>query len=259
MNDQKIIDIVGKVPPPIGGVNIHVKRLTEFLNRENYRFNFFRLSIKDIFKLLLRGNTIHLHTSNVYVRLAFSFFYGIILNNNLIITYHGTVGRFSLIKNFIDGLSIRWCTYPIVLNNISFSRANNLNANTKLFSAFIPPYSSIYPISLTTDKLIRQIRNQFDNVFCTNAYGYTFDINGREIYGILSLSKIIKKYPSFALIISDPNNGYSETILRNNDEGNNVFRINYPHDFVDILKLSGQLQPMVILYLCMKLCITLNL
>ena len=69
--------IVGKIPPPTGGVTIHVSRIMDKLSSEGFDYSFETLNIKNIFNLtksVLSHNNIHLHASNPYVHFLFSMF-----------------------------------------------------------------------------------------------------------------------------------------------------------------------------------------
>ena len=62
--------ILGSLPPPVGGVSIHVQRLVDALEKNAIPFSF--LSLKSSFWLLFSAicssHLIHLHCSNVYFR-----------------------------------------------------------------------------------------------------------------------------------------------------------------------------------------------
>lgn len=235
------IIIIGKIPPPIGGVTIHVKRLLHVLDKNNIRYSFLNLNegFFNILKALFLGTRqIHLHTSNVYVRFLASLL-SIFSSKRLFITYHGNIGRYGRLKNTFDKISIYFCTIPIVLNEESLKKAQEINSNSILISAFIPPTTNNNSTAKFAE--IEAICNKYKTVFATNAFNVSFDKKGNEIYGISSLVKVFNKNKDIGLIISDPSGNYRK-FLENKSiplESNIKF-ITYPHSFVDVLtKVDG--------------------
>lgn len=232
--------ILGKTPPPIGGVTIHVKRLTDFLHNLNYPSKFIFLDTKNIINIinnLFRCKCVHLHTSNVFLQFILSLLsklFGI----KSIITYHGDLNRYSGIKNNFALLSLKLCTYPIVLNETSIRLALKHNKKALKISAFIPPLNE-EPLSFNTIEKINKLKSEYKRVYSTNAYGLTFDKYNMEIYGILDLIDIFNTKSEYALIISDPSSSYHKYFVDNNLHLNkNILVLNYPHSFCEILRMS---------------------
>ncbi len=232
--------IMGTMPSPIGGVSIHVERLLKHLDYIKYPYNFIDIKrdrYPKVFLLFWKSKWIHLHTSNVYVRFFYTFL-GKILRKSVIITIHGNLGRFNRFKNCLDNLAIFFATIPIVVNKDSLQKAKKINKRSILVTAFIPPFpkENIKPeIQETSFKF----RNFYKNIFCTNAYNVSFDKNGHEIYQITSLIKIFNELKQQLLIISDPSGEYKKYVTKINYEiGTNIFFIDEPHSFYEILKLS---------------------
>ncbi|ACV36514.1 hypothetical protein [Accumulibacter sp.] len=235
---MKDLLIVGKIPPPIGGVTIHVSRLwAYFCSRRDCSF----LHLKDLFtgrgiSSVLGHRIIHLHTSNVYLRLVFAVV-GHILGKRTIITYHGNLSRYSWLKNEADYLSLRWCSVPIVINRGSHTLARGMNPRAQRVSAFIPP-SDVQPLPLATLEVIERIKLR-QRVFCTNAFNVTFDKHGLEIYGITNLLSRFSLRSDYKLIISDPTGSYKAFVRVNAPDLIDVPHwICFPHDFCEVIKLS---------------------
>lgn len=239
--------IIGKKPPPIGGVSIHVKRLLEHLDKSKTKYSFydlkeFKLSIFII--TIIKHQQIHLHTSSPTFRLI-SVLLAKLLFKNIYITVHGNLGRFSWLKNQMDYIALRLSTIPIVINQGSYDRAIKLNKNTILASAFIPPLN----ISPLSDSVNNRLHDWLSGnnaatkkIFCTNAFNVTFDKNGNEIYGISKLVKLFQRTSNQLLIFSDPSGMYNDYLKQKKITiSPNVFIINEPHDFINILKLSDVL------------------
>ena len=233
--------IVGKIPPPVGGVTVHVSRLVETLNKRDFNaFHFFDLGKESMLLLLLeisRYKIIHLHTSNPYFQLIMGAHCRLI-GRKLIITYHGNWGRFGFWKNFATELSSQFAFVPILLNFESLEKAKKLNKNSVMISAFIPPVY-VNPLNEGLRQKLTELRSKYKYLFCTNSSNLTFDKNGAEIYGISDLITNISQTSKSALLISDPsgtNKKYFEKCRKKIPD--NILFICREHDFWNMLEYS---------------------
>ena len=235
---MKKILIIGRVPPPVGGVTIHVQRLISFLKQRDISFMFFKLNFLNLFLLhfiIFKYPIIHLHSSNIYVMKWISMI-AKVLSKKLIITFHGDVNRYNSKKLKIIKKIIKKTTVPILLNHGSFDIAIKINKNSRLISAFIPPFNEK---KLQTELMfqIGILKKKHDFIYATNAYSLTYDKHNIEIYGILDLINYFKSNQNIALVISDPSSKYKEYLKVNNiNLSQNVLLINIPHSFYEILK-----------------------
>ncbi|MFW5700193.1 MAG: hypothetical protein ACOCWM_00760 [Cyclobacteriaceae bacterium] len=238
-NKVDAILILGRIPPPIGGVTIHVKRLLDAFSGTNItKFcSLSEISSFHFLKQFLQYRFIHLHTSNPAFR-SFLCFFSMLLNKKLIITFHGNIGRYGAFKNILDKLSIWLCSKPILLNKESCRKALKLNSRSELLSAFIPPLKT-HALPENHFKEIQALKSKGINIYCTNAFNVTFDKEGKEIYGITQLLKLFSRIPESRLVISDPSGQYKNYILKNYpDFKSTPLWISEPHDFFEVLKLS---------------------
>lgn len=239
-NNKDSVLIIGYIPQPIGGLSIHVQRLLQNLNRSGVKYNFIDY-LKDFnpFKIgfaILSHKVIHLHSANPYLRLAIGL-YCKLLNKILIITFHGNLGRYTFLRNQADFMAVRVAKYPIVLNRGSYKIAKTLNKNSRFFSAFIPPPKDNLQPDIYND--IMEWKDQYDQIYCTNAFKYKLDKYNNEIYGISDLIAIFKLLPLRGLILSDPSGEYLQYLKKRKLEiPPNIFIIDFPHPFYEIIKLS---------------------
>ncbi len=239
MKKRNRVLIIGKCPPPLGGVRIHVARLLTALSRRHFdQFDFADLE-KEPLRILLRQfhfhRVIHLHTSNPYVRLLIACICRL-FRKRLLITYHGNIGRYSGLKAFAETLSVRLTTIPIVSNNDSFFKARSLNPQTVLIAAFIPPLPC-NPLPEAARRLIGQLRSRYPFLLCTNASDLSFDKSGAETYGISGLIRYTGQNPLIALVISDPTCRYRRFIRQVIDPlPDNIGFITGFHDFIPVLQ-----------------------
>lgn len=239
MAKDKIL-ILGKIPPPIGGVTIHVSRLLDALRDTAYsHFHFLDLGRNSLFTILtslLKFPVVHLNTSHVYFQL-FTALLCLITKRKLILTFHGDLGRYRWFKNTMVNLSCRFCFVPIVQNQASLEKASLLNRRALLISAFIP---SPVRASATPEinKLMLDFRSNYKYIFCTNACNLTFDKSGKEIYGISELVEKFSGIHQALLVISDPSGTYANYVKKRTNLTINICFLSTLKDFGVILMHS---------------------
>lgn len=224
--------IIGKIPPPIGGVTIHIERFIEHLKKDKIEYKL--LDYTNLLKLYLlvqNYDVAHIHVSNKKLRLILLLFLKI-LNKKSIVTYHGKYN----FKNFFDKCSLKLSSKNILLNDISLINANTITNNNILVGAFIPPLK--INVSLTKEKIdsIEVFTQKFSTIYCMNASDFVFDENGNEIYQGTEIINFFKLHPKIGLIFSDPSGKYYN---KYSGITNNVLFIITPHQFVDIFKYSN--------------------
>ena len=233
------LSIIGRVPPPIGGVTIHTKRLLEYLKQNNFFYTFYDLkliSLSSFIKLLFKSRVCHLHANNPLFILAFTLLCKLFKTKS-IITIHGNIGYHNLILSFFEKLALILSDIPIVLNNFSYKTSITLNKRTQLITSFIAPR---YDTTLSEQykKNIKRLRRNKLKIFCTNAFDYVFDSDNNEIYGIKDLIDFFKDKNNLVLLISDPSSSYYSSfrdITRNNS---NILFLTESHSFSEVVKIS---------------------
>lgn len=242
IRENKLL-VIGKKPfgeknrLGMGGVVVHVIRLTDWLDDHGLDYHFYDLSsfrLSSFVKSLKASEVAHLHTSSPYLRLIFSVVCRITKTQS-ICTYHGDIGRFGMFKNCCDKLSIRLVDYPIVLNERSLSVARRINANALMLSAYIPPIR-IDDLTFDLQEKISAFREKYHVLITTNASAMSYDRNGCEIYGIKGMVSIVKTLPEIGLIVSDPSGDYSRFYQDQLPE--NIQLITEPHPFVSVLSYA---------------------
>lgn len=232
--------IIGAIPPPVGGVAIHIKRLLHNLKKNKIPFKFVDLKKAHFFKItiaLFVANQIHLHTSNVMLRFYISIFC-VIFRKKLIITYHGNLYRFNRLRNFLDICSVKWAYQPILINKTSYLQALKLNSRSKLVSAFLPPFEE-NKFDEETQNKINLLRKSYKFIFSTNAFNRSLDKDKMEIYQISELVKLFNQLEDQALIISDPSSAYQKYFSERGVLLNkNILLIPFIHDFISVIKAS---------------------
>jgi glycosyltransferase involved in cell wall biosynthesis len=237
MKKNKIL-IIGKVPPPIGGVTIHTVRLLEYCEKENFKLEFYNFQDFNFLKMakaIALTKKAHLHANNTLFQLLFVVLCRL-LRTNSILTIHGDLYAHSVVMNLFQFYSIRFCDCPILLNEKSFNLAKKTNANSKWMSAFIPPQKQEF-LNIDLQDRINYVKTKCKYVFCTNAHSLVYDNKGNEIYGIISLVNFFKDNPKDGFVVSDPKGEYQRFFKNNNFVlGNNIVLLTGNHSFFEVLK-----------------------
>lgn len=232
--------IIGKTPPPIGGVSIHVQRLIRRLRQMGFNFEFCDYGRTSALKILFKiatHRTIHIHFSNPAAQAVLAVLCRL-TGKKLIITYHGCWDRYRAPGNWAVKLSVRLAHVPIVQERMSLLHALRYNPRTREISTYIADHE-IQPLPGPLQAILTSRRKYYRATFCTNAWNVTFDKNDREIYGISEMVKRFTRCPAYQLLVSDPSGRYRSYIEQCATHiPSNVFFINHLHDFKSILLLS---------------------
>ncbi len=226
--------LIGKTPPPIGGVTIHVYRLLNRLIDTRNNVNFYDLNnfkVHTLIGCIIKNDVIHNH-SNSRIFLFIVSVLCKLLNKKYIITIHGNCRSLGLLHSFFEKVAIKNSDIPIVLNEESFNYSIKHNLKTRRVSSFIEPIKPELNLSNDILELIDTLRYKFKCIIATNASSYAFDANGNEIYGIKKLVSLMHKFQDYALIISDPSSQYYEHFKK---LPVNVFIITEKHSFCAVL------------------------
>ncbi|GAB6008065.1 hypothetical protein [Dysgonomonas reticulitermitis] len=237
MNVKKTkILIIGSIPPPIGGITIHVSRLLDILAQIEFPYSFVSIKkeYKTLFKSIITHKVIHLHVSNPKVRFFLSIICFFTLKK-IIISYHGNIKNFKRIDKLFNYLSILFANYPIVLNEQSLLVAKKWNTNSMIISSFIPPIK-IQELSDDIYSLLDMLRDKYATICSTNAFDLIFDKKKQEVYGISFLIDIFKYDKERCLLISDPSGNYKSYIQSKCVIPSNVYFISQPHSYFELLK-----------------------
>jgi len=242
--------LIGSMPPPIGGITIHLDR---FFNLYKNTFNIGILDIKKktlfkkdkrikaffpIFNFFLRSNIVHIHITNDYFKVIFALLSRICFKT-VIYTHHN-----SIVKNkLVFKVMYKLCHKIILVNDKSINK-NLINyKKTEVIPAFLPPYKF--------ENLPTNIENEltnYKNVISTNCYLYNL-INEKHVYGFdliidafYHLSRT-KRINNTLLILVDPSGttkDYVDSLLKELDfKTNKILHITENIDFVSLVKKSS--------------------
>jgi len=191
---NKII-IYGILPPPYGGISVHLKRFKKYLEDSNINFVFLqsnKLYREHMFKNLFfsqinfQKNIIHLHGFQAGKKLLFLLFLMLFFNKNVIVTIHND--RFLLDYNSLK--NIQKIIVKIFYSNISHIISVNSDSkfgfipNNKIsvIPAFIPPASDEIEVKQLPE-FFHKIRHKHEFLITANAFRISFYKN-QDLYGI---------------------------------------------------------------------------
>jgi len=234
--------ILGILPPPIGGITIHLSRLLQVLRDKSICYDFFdykKDSLLNGLKKIITCTTIHINFCDVkWLFIATLFFR--ILNKKVIITFHG---KYSF-SSVLEKLTLHLSSFNFVLNNFCYDHALTIVKADKLqiISAFIPPLENEFCLSNSIREKIDKFIQGRKNVACTNAHSYVQNENGYDLYGIDFLLNVFSELPETCLIISDPSTMLKRFYYKNVQLiPDNILFISEPHSFIEVIKKSDVL------------------
>lgn len=218
----------------IGGVTIHVKRLRDSLEKNDYDYEFKdykSTKLWDLIKVIYKFRIVHFHISNPIYQFILVFS-SRLMGKKILMTVHGNYGRFGAVKNWMVRNAIRMATVPIVINEKSYQKCKNFSKQTRLIPAFIPPQEE-ERLQTEIINLLNKLHEEGKKIVSTNAYNISYDRNGNDTYGIGFLVDYFKESDDMALVVSDPSGNYHKQYT--DLQSNSVYFIDYPHPYFELL------------------------
>lgn len=181
--------MVGKLPPPYGGITIHSKRLYQTLYENDYNVYFINIKknkfIMQLYQIIKikRNGIIHIHLSNLLVILLITLLAKLTLKK-VVVTFHSFRNKnffHKLVTVFILLISNK----VIAVGNTVESDIKKINFkknNIKMINSFIPPTKE----ELLNLRVPIEIFNKLDNSsfkIAINAYQLILE-KGTDLYGI---------------------------------------------------------------------------
>ncbi len=244
--------IIGTIPPPIGGVTIHLDRFLNLFDEKEYQIGIFDIKKFTLFrrdkdkttnhrmsiiKFFFLSKIVHIHISNnlkLLIAIMAKLFF-----KKVVYTHHNSRINNNLVWNLLNTV----CDKVIVVNDKSIDTKLIHKSKTEVIPAFLPPYRfETLPQQLDEELM------KFDKVISTNCFLYNL-INGKHVYGFdlivdafYNLSKN-GQIINTLLVLADPSattKVFVDGLLQNKDFGTNkVLCISEKIDFVSLVKKSN--------------------
>ncbi len=194
--DKRHILLIGPLPPPNGGVSMHVHRLAKMLSgkyafdyvdeskivKPEY-FNFRSLQLIRYLKKLRKSDLVYIHSGTPALQ-YFHIVAGRITGNRVVITLHAYPFRKKWLLRLFDRILFSLANEVILVNPLFKERISLPGKKCSIQNAFIPPVME--EESCLPDHIFQWIKTAVDNnhkVICSNAW--RLDVfNNQDLYGL---------------------------------------------------------------------------
>ncbi len=188
--------ITGPMPPPAGGISIHLQRLQHLLKHEfnldfidesssknKLYFNIKSLNLFVYLKKIIHSDLVFIHSGNRLFK-KLHIIAGKLFGKKIIITIHGYGKKRSLLFRLYDQLVFNLAN-KIILVNPEIRQKLNLNEHKIVIkNAFLPPVLSEEPnLSNAIETRLIAAKQQNKTIICANASRLD-NFNGEDLYGL---------------------------------------------------------------------------
>lgn len=232
--------LIGAVPPPIGGVTMHVQRLRESLDTRGVAYAYYdhrAHGLREMLRKIASHRLCHIHLSDPLAVLVLVL-WARVVGCASVVTMHGDFARYTGMRRLARRLGVRYANVPIVLNRESEQIALAINRRTRRLGAFIPPSSS-EALEPMVEKRLEDARAGCSRLVMTNAFRYVVDARQREVYGIFALIDWLDG-GDCRLVVCDPSGTYQTAARKRYTPKQlaHVIFLSVPHSFVAALSFA---------------------
>ncbi len=262
MNPKNKILIIGPLPPPAGGISIHIERLTYLLRNDflfdfidesvcikNEYYNIRKLNILRYLRKIYNAELIYIHSGNKLLK-KIHILFSKLFRKKIIITFHGFDRHKNKLGKITDRVVFNLVNKIIVVNNEISLKINIPKEKCVVRPAFLPPImKNEIPLPGYLTDLISHARLTNSIIVCSNASRLN-KFKDEDLYGLdmcIELSAKLKKAGiSFLFIfnVSSLDEGLeiykkAHRSIIEKDLGNFFFLINENLSFVRLIKESN--------------------
>lgn len=188
--------ITGPLPPPFGGVSLHISRMVRLLEDNVFIdlvdeskpvkaefFNIRSLNFYRYFRKLRKTDIFFIHSGVTALR-YFHVMAGLIMSKKIILTLHSYPKRKNSVPRFLDNFFFRLANRIIIVNSDILSRLSLPKDKCILRPAFIPPdmdHEPVLPGEITG--WISARKGEGKIIACLNA-SQLKTFNNEDLYGV---------------------------------------------------------------------------
>jgi len=202
---KKTVLQIGPLPPPTGGVSIHIWRLSHLL-KDDFEidfvdeakevkkefFNIRSLRFGQYFKRILKSDLIYIHSGKNSLRL-FHILSGKLLGKKVIMTLHAYPAIKPRYSRYIDEFFYKKADKVISVNAVILERVTLPASKSVIMHAFIPPImDEENPLPDTVSLWLRKMKEEGRLVICANAWRLD-KFNNEDMYGLDMCIEVVKK------------------------------------------------------------------
>lgn len=208
--------IIGPIPPPFGGVSIHILRLSKLLHNDfeisfideskqikNKYFNFRNFNLLKYFSLINKCKIISIHSGNSQLRF-FHILSGLILRKKIILTIHAYPDKKNILMRYIENIFFNLCNKIILVSHEMLSKIHINKHKLIIKHAFIPPcIAEEKELPLHLKFKLDQLKSSGKIIICGNASRLD-QYNNEDLYGVdlcMSIANKLKEKKIEAIIL----------------------------------------------------------
>ena len=194
--DQKRILFIGPLPPPVGGVSIHIKRLTRLIESDyiidfvdeshQVKDDFFNLRtfrFREYFRKVRNSDLLYIHSGKREL-VIFHVFTAWLFRKKAIITMHGYPYENKTLLNFIDSVFYSMADRIVLVNSFILERVKLPEKKCVVKWAFVPPVMEDEPqLPEFLMNWIKSRKELGELIISANAYQLKY-FNSQDLYGL---------------------------------------------------------------------------
>lgn len=258
---RKNILFLGPLPPPVGGVSIHIKRLTRLIDSDynidyidesslvkDDLFNLRSLRFPVYFRKIRHSDLLYIHSGKRQL-VIFHVLMGKLFGKKIIITMHGYPFANRTLLNLIDSIFYSMADRIVLVNSFILDRVRLPQKKCVVRWAFVPPIMEDEPeLPVRLIEWINNRKKRGELIISANAYQLKY-FNNQDLYGldmcIEAAGRLVKKrFPvSFIYVVSslEKNRDLYEVYLQkieNSDFRDHFLLLNESLSFVKLITYS---------------------
>lgn len=194
--------MIGPMPPPAGGISIHLQRLMALLgdqwtfdvvdestNRKSTYFHFRSLQLITYWKKVRQADLLFVHSGNKLFKI-FHILAGKLAARKVVITLHGYGKRRNFLLRHIDQFFYRLADWIILVNEGIYQKLDLPARKTRVKHAFLPPVMRQEPaLPNELQDAIHKARAAGQAILCGNASRLDTFL-GQDLYGLDMLLRL---------------------------------------------------------------------
>jgi glycosyltransferase involved in cell wall biosynthesis len=193
---RKKVLLIGPMPPPAGGVSVHIKRLNELLKdefeidfvdeskkRKAEFFNLYSLNLFGYLKKISKSDLVYIHSGKSALRIG-HLVIGKLLGKKNILVFHAYPARKKWLYRKWDEFFCRFADKIILVNKNFYDRISLPASKCLVKNAFLPPVMDGEPqLPEGLSSWIKKSKQENRALLCANAW--QLDVfNNQDVYGL---------------------------------------------------------------------------